>query len=199
MPLTLALRVLCISLLLASCADLPKQGAPDLNWQERTAQLTSLNRWQARGKLAIRTAQQSESVSLIWDQSRDNTHLVLSGPLGVGTTTIDSDQKKLRVSRDGQSQTYDISSPRASTAAIGWDLPLQALPHWLKGLPTPGDEIQGKIVKQGLLRQLEQLGWTVTYEDYGQFEQYTLPTRLKIERDSTRVRLIIRSWKNFSS
>jgi len=191
--------LVCIGLFLASCAEMPKQAATELDWQHRAARLSSLSHWNASGKLAIRTTEQSESANLEWVQADKVTRIVLSGPMGLGATSIESDQLQLQISHDGKTQQYDISSAAASNANIGWDLPIQALPSWILGLPSPQGKVQGKVIENGLLRQMEQLGWTVTYESYGQFEQYILPTRMKIERESTRARLIIRNWTGFSS
>lgn len=198
MQLASAVGLACGFVLLAGCADLPEQASSDLDWQSRELQLAALSHWKASGKLAIRTADQSESATLEWDQVNNITRIVLSGPMGLGATSIESDETSLQISRNGQTQHYDISSGPGSTVT-GWELPVQALPYWILGLPAPRDPVQGQTVEQGLLRRVEQLGWTVTYESYGQFEQYVLPTRLNIERDSTRARLIIRNWTSFSS
>ncbi len=189
----------CACLLLASCARLPEQTATEMSWQDRVAQISALSHWKASGKLALRTPSQSESANLEWTQGNKITQILLSGPMGLGATAIESDTVQLRISRDGQTQVYDISSQAASDVIIGWDLPLQALPYWILGLPSPQAPVLNQLVEDGLLRQIKQLGWTITYEQYQQFEQYTLPTRLTIERDSTRARLIIRHWGNFSS
>ena len=186
-------------MLLASCADLPQRVSSDLNWQDREAQLKALSHWKASGKLAIRSAEQSESATMEWSQTNNITRILLSGPMGLGAISIESDEQSLQISRDGQTRHYDISSSSAERSVMGWDLPLQALPYWVLGLPAPGDNVREQVVEQGLLRRVEQLGWTVTYEDYAQFAQYLLPTRLTIERTDTRARLFIRTWSSFSS
>ncbi len=190
---------LYLCLLLSSCTGLPPHTAADLDWHDRSTLLLALTGWNNTGKLSIRTLDQSESANLKWSQAGNRTRIRLSGPLGMGATSIESDTQQLQVSRNGETRHYDISSQAASTASIGWELPLQALPYWILGLPSPQTPVLGQLVKNGLLRRLEQLGWTVTYETYGQFEQYTLPTRLKLEHGSTRARLIIRNWTQFSS
>ena len=187
--------LICIGLLLASCADQPKRTSNDTSWQNRATQLKALTHWKASGKLALRTQDKSESASLQWEQSDNVTQIVLSGPLGLSATSIQSDQSSLTIEQGGQTQHYDIS---AGTTHTAWDLPVQALPYWILGLPAPGEPVQEQIIEQNSLRQMTQLGWTVTYEDYGQFDQYILPTRMKIERSSTRARLLIRHWSGFS-
>lgn len=197
-----ALVITCLlgaNLLVTSCADLGKQPPDAPNWNQRVEQLRALTRWSASGKLAIRTETQSETASLDWQQNGDSTHIRLTGPLGLGATSIDSDRNTLQVSRDGDTKTFDISSAAASEATMGWDLPLQELPFWVRGLPSPGTPIEGQVFEQNLLQQLQQQGWTITYENYALFDHFTLPTRVTIERNDTRARLIIRNWSGFSS
>lgn len=167
-----------------------------MSWQDREAQLKALSHWKASGKLALRTADKSESATLQWKQSNNVAQIVLSGPLGLNTTSIESDQTSLTIRQSGQIRHYDISS---GTIPSAWDLPVQALPYWILGLPAPGEPIHEQVIEQNAIRQMAQSGWTITYEDYGQFDQYVLPTRLKIEKHSTRARLLIRNWSDFSS
>lgn len=191
--------LLSASLLVTSCADISRQPSKAPNWNQRVKQLSALTRWSASGKLAIRTEAQSETASLDWQQTGDNTYILLTGPLGLGATSIDSDRNTLQVSRGGDTRIFDISSAAASEATIGWDLPLQELPFWIRGLPSPRTPIEGQVFEQNLLQQLQQQGWTITYENYALFDHFTLPTRVTIERNDTRARLIIRNWSDFSS
>ena len=95
----------------------------------------------------------------------------------------------------------DISTPDAIALNTGWDLPLLALTHWLKGLPSPDIKVQRLELdpQTELLRTLEQDDWEIRYEKYGQFKEFTLPTRLQIQRGATRVKVIISHWQTPSS
>jgi len=191
--------LLAFCLLLTSCTQLPQIPTDSLDWEVHAAQLAALHNWTATGKLALRTETQSESANMQWTQKGKTTQILLSGPMGLGATSIESDQRQLQISRNGQTQYYALSDLAAGAVEPGWDLPLQALPYWILGLPSPQPTVQAQEVKTGLLRRLEQLGWTVIYEDYRQFGHLILPTRIKMERDSTRAQLIIRNWSGFSS
>ncbi|MEH6568256.1 MAG: lipoprotein insertase outer membrane protein LolB [Halioglobus sp.] len=182
-------------LVMTGCSTQPNQTSADEDWKERSAKLQRLEVWHADGKVALRKADHSESVSLSWTQRNNHTDLNLSGPLGLGATKISSDGKTLEINKAGTSSSYDISSPEMIAKETGWDLPLQALQHWLKGVPAPSGNIQKLEVEKGLLKTLEQFGWTITYQNYGQFGPYTLPTNLQIERSNSRARLIVRNWK----
>ncbi|MEH6580351.1 MAG: lipoprotein insertase outer membrane protein LolB [Halioglobus sp.] len=181
-------------LLLAGCANQPEQSTVPLDWRDRSVQLQALRHWKASGKVALRNATQAESASMVWAQSGDDTKLSLSGPMGLSATTVVSDGKYLEITKAGSTRRYDISTPEAIIEQTGWNLPLQALPHWLKGVPSPLQEPDTLELEAGRLKHLKQHGWTVRYDSYGTFGPYILPTKLQIERADTRARLIIREW-----
>lgn len=181
--------------LLGACATAPAPDSADTPWDQRIHRLAALQQWQARGKLALRSEGQAETANLLWQQSGNSSELQLSGPLGMAATRIHSDGKRLEIQRGDEVQVLDISTPDAVLTSTGWDLPLAALPHWMKGVPQPGTDARDLEVEQDLLRAVEQDGWRVEFQDYGQFGMYTLPTRLKVERGTTSARLFIRHWQ----
>lgn len=190
----LRLLPLLLPLWLSACATVPLPVA-EQPWQQRSEALAALENWTARGKIAVRSGQQSESASLDWQQHGSDTRLQLSGPMGLQATEIHSNGHELLIQRGDELTRLDISTPDAVRLHTGWDLPLQALPYWLKGLPAPKPRATAVEVANELLQRLDQDGWTVSYERYQQFGDYLLPTRLSIERGDTRARLVIQNWQ----
>ena len=195
------LALVMLLALLAGCAGQETRDTTPPGWVEHSDHLQSLRQWTASGKVALRTSDRAESATLVWQQQDNTTRLQLSGPLGVGATTIHSDGRQVNIRRGDELSTLDISTPEAITLKTGWDLPLHALPHWLRGIPSPEYKIQHLELtpKTGLLRNLRQDDWEIRYEQYDQFDDYTLPTRLQIQRGATRARIIIRDWRALSS
>jgi outer membrane lipoprotein LolB len=187
-------------LLLAGCAGMEPREPTSPDWQAHRAQLEALQQWTASGKIALRTSDAAQSASMVWRQDYENTQLQLSGPLGVNATTIESDGQLLQIREGEEYRALDISTPEAIFQNTGWDLPLPALTHWLKGLPAPDATVQTLEFDEqtGLLRALRQDGWEVRYEMYGQFQGVTLPVRLQIERGTTRVKVIVARWETAS-
>jgi len=195
------LTLYLLLLLVAGCAGLDQRAPTSAGWQAHSQQLATLQEWTASGKLAVRTADAAESAGMIWQQHDQNTHLQLSGPLGVGATTIYSDGQRLDIRQGDEHRTLDISTPDAILLNTGWDLPLLALTHWLKGLPSPDSTVQQlKLDPQTeLLQNLRQDDWEVHYEQYEQFQEFMLPTRLQIQRGETRAKVIISHWQTSPS
>ena len=191
---------LCLILslqLLAGCASQAPKDPARQNWEEHHAQLEQLSRWIATGKLALHTTERSEAASMLWQQDGENTRLQLSGPIGFNAMIVTSDGRSMAMRQGDTVRAWDISSPGAIARATGWDLPLQALPYWLRGMPFPGMAVQSLEIAPdtALLQALRQDDWDVLYEKYGQFDTTSLPTRLRIQRGDTSAKVIIRDWK----
>jgi outer membrane lipoprotein LolB len=185
-------------LLLTACAAHQPPAPRDSNWSARQASLAQFDTWTASGKLALRTPELSESVSMEWRQQGDATRLLLSGPLGVNATTIEKEGDTLSISQGDDRRALDLSDPLALERATGWNLPLGALPYWLKGLPAPELAVQDLELASdnpALLQTLRQDDWEIRYEQYADFDQRTLPVRLHIQQGTTSVRVIVRAWE----
>ncbi|TXS96388.1 outer membrane lipoprotein LolB [Parahaliea maris] len=182
--------------LLVGCATTPAPPpAGTAPWQERLERLSTLQSWQAQGKLALRNGAAAESANLLWRQQDGRSELQLSGPLGVAATQILAEGERLEVRRGEELRILDISTPQAVELSTGWDLPLKALPYWMLGIPQPGAEATDLAFENERLTTLSQDGWQVSFDAYGQFGGYTLPTRLRVSRGETSARLFVRDWQ----
>lgn len=190
-----AIALLC--LLLASCGGQQTRLPASSGWAEHSTRLQHLDHWAAEGKLALRTAEKSDSASIRWLQRGDNTELYLSGPMGLNATTVHSNGRMAILRQGDKTSSWDLSDQAAISRETGWELPLQALPYWLKGLPAPDLAIQALELDaaQSLLQSLQQDDWDILYERYDNFGELALPTRLRIQREATGVRVIIRDWQ----
>ncbi len=194
LPLAAAL----LMLFLAACAGQQPRPPAAGSWEEHSARLEAFTHWTAEGKIALRSPDQSEAASMRWQQDGGASRLSLSGPLGAGATSLYSDGHSLVIRQGEEVTTWDLASEtKILEEKTGWDLPLLALPYWIKGVPAPGLPVQGS--EQGpdpaLLQVLRQDGWVIRYEAYSNYGQFTLPTLLRLQHKDTSLRLIIRTWK----
>ncbi len=197
--LTQRLALLLLGCLLTACAGVQREAEPT-GWQEHQQRLASLDHWTAAGKLAVRSPEQSESATLLWQQVGEATHLRLSGPLGVSATTVDSDGREALIRHGEESSRLDINDPVSLYRKTGWDLPLAALPHWLKGIPDPDAPVEAMSLQpqREVLLELRQSGWLVQYETYGEFDDFLLPTKMRIQRGDHSARLLLRDWRDLA-
>ena len=180
--------------IMAGCAS-QSGPTPDPGWSRHSAELALLENWELEGKLALRTGESAESANISWQQQQRRSLLRLSGPLGSQATSIDSDGDTAEIRRGDQLETWDLSQP--VTGPMGLDLPLRALPYWVKGIPAPDLPVDSMKValERELLENLSQQGWRIDYQEYDLFQGFMLPTRMQLEREGTRLRLIVREWR----
>ncbi|WP_052417459.1 lipoprotein insertase outer membrane protein LolB [Cellvibrio mixtus] len=191
--------LLLLILLTAACAHRPGLTPPE-NVLEHQRQVQAIGHWQVNGKLGIRTADDSGSASLKWNQEAANYQINLSGPLGQKRMLITGTADKVRLEQTGE-PAQEAKSPEALIKQqLGWTLPVTQLAYWVRGVPAPKGRInrleQNSI---GLIAQLQQGDWLVTYDNYSdqQLEGKTLPLPGKItaEYQDVRLILVIRQWQ----
>ncbi len=187
-------------LLISACASTPDDPLTAASWERHQQKLDALEQYTVSGKVALRTPEQSETATLLWRQTGRATRLELSGPLGLGASTIVSDGATVEIRKGEDISRWKLNDPALATNQ-GLPLPLAALNHWLKGVPAPQLDIEGVELdpQSGLPRWLQQDNWTVSYQSFGQFEGYILPTRLEIQGDQSELKIILRQWRQLGA
>jgi outer membrane lipoprotein LolB len=193
-----AAAALLLALMLAACASAPSVAPVD--WEQQQARLAALDHFTASGKIALRSADQAESGSLLWQQAGNATHIRLAGPMGLAATTVDSDGEVLELRQGEEYSRWRLDDPAIAQDST-WDIPLGALVYWLKGMPAPGLAVEALQFgsNDGLPMMLRQDGWTIQYGDFATFQGYTLPTRLEARREDSSARIILREWRDLSA
>lgn len=193
-----ALFIPLFGIILSSCAVKPASPIPgDTNqaWLNHRQQLTSLNNWVLDGRTAIKNSDNNISASLNWSNSTDRAAIQLSGPFGQGAVklTLTLSGAELHLS-DGTILQH--SNPEQLVRSqLGVTLPVQDIPFWIKGLPSPnGTQINTVLNQHGYLQSLEQNGWHIQFERYATFQNLDLPTKIFAKNQQQSVRIIIHDW-----
>lgn len=201
-PRTCCLLILLMSLSAMSGCTIwyPKSSTPTdpesgqtVNWVEHVRQLSLMQEWQIRGKIGVRTEDDGGSAYLDWSQSFDSFYILLSGPFGQGSTIISGNPTGARL--ENTEGTWLSESPEKLVQEhTGWQIPIQHLLYWVKGIPAPRGEAQTTFNPLGTLSTLEQDGWSLQFDRYGNAMGALLPQRIKIHKDNLKVTLIIKEW-----
>ncbi|MFT6101876.1 MAG: outer membrane lipoprotein LolB [Granulosicoccus sp.] len=158
--------------------------------------------WKVTAKLGIRNSKDSGSVTVNWQQQQDQYHIQLSGPFGQGNATLSGDDSNILIDRPGKEPAFSNEPSALITNTFGWDLPLEQLRYWVRGLPTPSRHFnqtppRTTYNETGLLAQLEQMGWTLRYSRYQPIKTLNgrvLPHKIRAQRDDAILTLIIKRW-----
>lgn len=177
-------------------APAPKAGAQEKTWRSRQAQLAAAPNWQAEGRMAATRGEKGGNASFVWQQRGEGYKIKLYGPFGSGAVHITGNSKYAEV-QESSGKITKAKSPEALLHKIaGWQVPIEGLRYWLRGMPSPDNKnfIQ-KMDAQGQLTYLQQDGWQVRYEDYTAQGSLPLPSKLHLQNNDVRVKMIINNWK----
>ena len=200
------LAALMLAAPLGACTSIQIEPLPDgmtdqppENWATRTASLRQLDHWRLTGKLAVR--QPSDSGTAIinhWIQQGEAYDLALSSSfLGMGSTSLKGVPGFIELTLPN-GETYRSGEPEALVeAATGWQLPLENLTWWIRGLPSPASDYRLLFEEQGNLAIIRQAGWEIRYDRWQPFvEGYpALPARITALKKDKRVRLVVSDWQ----
>ncbi len=175
---------------LAGCAALPP-AAPPAGLAQRQAELSAIDNWQLRGRVAVAVDGEGTSASVDWRQSGAVSEISLSGPFGAGALAVSLDAGSLAVEDGSGARLQGADAESLLADRLGARVPLAALRYWVLGIPSPTEPYR---VLEGS-QAFEQYGWSVLAELSEATPAGMLPGRLTILRGTTRLRLAVSRWE----
>jgi outer membrane lipoprotein LolB len=191
------LLVIFAGLSIAACATMPaKQGPRNeaLSWSQRQAQLTPIQAWHIEGAVAIKTAKGGQTASMVWQQSTDDYHIDLFGPLGAGRVTLIGDAKQVQLLMNGK-QYQGKTAEALMQQVLGWHLPVSNLYYWIRGLPATTIKQTISFDAYHHISELKQQNWTIDYLRYTAVNGIDLPSKLTLQQKALKVTIIIGEWR----
>jgi outer membrane lipoprotein LolB len=182
-----ALSALVIVSLLAACAILP--GGRD-NTLPRSAEFDML------GRVLVVYGGKAFTSNMRWLHAPERDELWLLTPTGQALAHIVDSPRGATLTATDQTEYHSASVESLTRQALGWELPLARLQHWVRGTPMPGLATENiERDDSGRLIKLTQDGWRVDYLYYPAPEQDGQPRRLEISSGDNKIRLVIDSWR----
>ena len=91
-----------------------------------------------------------------------------------------------------------LSAPTARqlmARGLGWDVELDGLKYWARGLPAPGLAYRElRLDQKGRLRGFRQAGFELRIDRYTEALGLSLPQKLSLRHDALRLKLVIQDW-----
>jgi outer membrane lipoprotein LolB len=190
-----ALAIAAAAAALAGCATVPTAPVAPPPAADARAALASFDDWRAAGRVAVKTAGDGWSANFDWHERDGRGELGVRGPFGAGAARITRSADRIRIEQ-GDGPPIDVPAPFDALEPtlrerLGAPLPLEQLRWWLVGVPAPEEPSVPAV--QGF----EQAGWTVRVDEYASVPgaPAPLPRRLVLERDGTRIRVVVDRWE----
>ncbi len=187
--------ILLLAISLSACVQAPVENRVTPSWDARMDELKGLETWNLKGRIAVRTPDESGSGSLHWAQRRDEYDLRVIAPFSggvyelsgtAGTVSLRSPDNSLLQAGDAESLLYE---------AAGWRLPVSEMVFWIRGIPAPSLQVDRLLLDgENRVSELSQGGWSIRYKRYTGVGGVSMPARLDLENGEVRVRLSVREW-----
>lgn len=159
------------------------------------AQLNDIQHWQVRGKMSVRTPDDSATGYLDWKQNHREFDIYIAGPLGQGATRLTGDKKHAELTLPGWDEPQEArSAEELMLMYLGWNFPVSDIRYWVKGQPSPGAEATTEYDENGLLSTMRQHGWEITYKRFSRQNEYWLPGLVKVKGHDFSFTFSIREW-----
>lgn len=213
----IAVGITILAAALSGCVStpaVPPAGDPLAAWQTRVEELSGIDQWEVKGKLAVKTHKRGGQANMLWKRDGEDHNINLYGPLGGGRVVLTRDRDGATL-RDVKKRTYHATTAEELLYRVaGWQVPFQAMRYWVLGVPDPDEEYERSVDDWGRLQMLRQSGWEVEFMEYKVFDGRELPRQFHMtalpgtqhivddeigENDQVRVRVIIKHWQFQSS
>jgi len=144
----------------------------------------------------MRIEDEGWTATLHWRQEPAVYIIRIIAPMGQGRYYLRGDAAGVQLRMTDNRVLYAQNARDLLRENLGWQLPVEGLAWWIRGLPAPGNTVDTlKLDARGRLKELHQDGWQVEYDEYGLFPgEVALPEKLIVERPDLRLRLLIYSW-----
>jgi outer membrane lipoprotein LolB len=183
--------------LLAGCRSLPPAAvSASAPWEVRRPQLQAVQHFELQGRVAVAASGEGFNASLRWVQDGPHAQLTLGGPLGVGGAQVSATGDDLTLTTSRGEHVGSDAAHAELASRLGFDPPLAALRYWVLGVPDPAQPASESLdANQQRLSALTQDGWRIDYQSYVDSSGGPLPSKLTLQRDAVRVRLLVDDWK----
>lgn len=198
-----ASATLALAGLLGGCASVQTPSAttanPDFNLHQQA--VLAHEDWQLDGRLNVRQGQQSDTVSLNWQQSNQVFDITMSGALGLGTTRVrGSDAAGLRVEKAGEDPIRLPNLQALTSSYLNFEFPAAHLLYWVRGLPVPQLTAITAFDSNNLLLTLSQRdvdgrSWQLEFDRYESVNELPLPGRIRLSTDEVQLTFLINDWQ----
>jgi outer membrane lipoprotein LolB len=193
---TLFISLFCTFLLLG-CSIKPSPEQPILSASDRLQRLESLNDYQLTASLGIRSPAESVSGSLHWQQKQGDYQARMTNFIGMRLFSLDKAADVITLSMQGEDyQASNVS--QLMYALTGWNLPVDDMPLWLKGIAgSNATESQYDHMGRLIAFQLQDrdgMQWRIQYLGFFS-DALALPRSIRVQSDDIRVKLEIRNWQ----
>lgn len=186
---------LCLATMVSACSTTPvTTTAQQTLYESRARAVESRENWELEGRLAVNDGKDGGSGNFKWTRQPGSTHMDFHGALGRGAWRLDADDQGAMLEMANGEVARAATINDLAQQELGWQIPVDALEWWVRGLEAPGKAQRTEIDEQGLLIRLSQFGWDIEYARYNDSDVVVMPYKMTARRQNQTVKLLVRRW-----
>ena len=192
----------CVALLLGGCATGTGVDGPGyVGFEAHRTAVLALADWQLAGRLNIRQQQQSDTVSIRWQQQGESFDITLSSTmLGLGTTRLSGGTAGVLVEKAGETPVTLPDLQALTRDYLTFDFPAANLLYWVRGLPAPGLPATTAFDTSNLLASLTQQDssgrrWQLTFDRHVPVDGLVMPGRIRLNSEDVQLTFLVGEWQ----
>ncbi|WP_448567466.1 lipoprotein insertase outer membrane protein LolB [Thalassotalea ganghwensis] len=198
------LCLLVLITILSACSSQPtiSQNAPLPHYSKdnRLPYLKALNSWQINGRIAFIDRKERNSATIFWrlNQANATEQLNLTTFLGINVLSVNLKNDLYQV--DVDDKTYRSKNVDDILLTLtGYQLPANALKHWVKGITFDDNDTLIMNEKTQLPLSISSTynnqTWNIVYQSFINVNGIDLPHRLTIKQGNFTIKLAISQWQ----
>jgi outer membrane lipoprotein LolB len=152
-------------------------------------------RWQLSGRIAVSNGDDGGNADVQWSQDGGSYDLRLRAPVTGKNWRLHGDARSATLEGAREQVLHGASAAELLAREVNWQLPVNELEFWVRGLRAPGPRAELVFDDQQRPVQLQQSGWTIEYRDYFSDREPALPRKVFATKGKHRVRLFIEDWQ----
>lgn len=179
-----------------SLSDPQALSAAQARQATRSAWLRAHPQWSFQGRVAISQNSKGGNGRMDWQQNGESYQVALSAPITRQSWQLHATPQGARLLGLEGGERSGPDAGALLQAATGWQVPVQALSDWARGMAAAGTTGESGYNLQGQLQHLQQQGWRVEYAEWlaPQGERPAMPRRIEAAKGDAKVRLIVDQW-----
>jgi len=162
-------------------------------------ELHTQSMWTASGKLAVKMIDQTGkkkggSAYFLWQQDDQDYHIILTGPLGQGRTTLVGNNKGVILQ---SAKTGEMSADDPETLfeqSFGWTAPVSYLKYWLEGRAATPTAVLN-YAPNGQLESVREGNWQADFKNYRYVSTQLLPQKIVVTGPNVNMTVLISDWQ----
>ena len=196
---------LLLVVMLGGCSTIQWESPPITDesheqWYQRQQQLTELDRWSIRGRVALYLDDDVYNLGLGWVREQDDNRIKLEASLGQGLVLLETNDDSVKLTTSEGETFVGTNAQQVLWQSTGWSIPIEGLAYWIKGINHPGSAYLPLIDHEGRATSLQQDDWQINFLEYRDaglthLNDPLLPRKLYMKREKLALKILIDQWQ----